>query len=674
MHYVYGFEGKHEERSSQDFTKQFFGGIFNQEDFHAISIVGVDRRNRAYHETDLVTAFTCLEGSPVGRVSFNEAFKERGYYKDAKGERIVCDINAGVDIYVDTIFFSVEIKEHSEEGVRVKGTELEVYYSREKKWRPATSKLIPQAVTAKSFLTDQLKIRPYRVASLIYLPNITKKQLAPKISNRDLASCILYADSDFRDLIRLYILRENAFKTRSGFSIGQRDITGHKLKTNADNFFKELRPGRLEQEKLEILGRTFIDKRKTQWSKYLGERLIAFTGRAGTGKTLKLLRTANDLLQNNLDYTLILTFNRALARDLERLLKLQHIEEGHRGQVLTIDQFLYYLSIHLEIKGSYEAGPDEFMEKNADDKFTFIRKVILEELEDDTKRSKIQRQIQSEWSYLAIDEAQDWYIDERDIILSLFEPSKILIAAGVDQRLRSPNLTNWKGEATRRGINTEVINDNISLRMTNNLTTFNNFLSTRLSLDWSVKPNKELTGGSVVMFDELSREILQSFLEELISDEPGYAPVDYLILNSRSAGLSSLKLLNDMGFKYWDGVSEKDRASIPEFSQVRCVSTESCRGLEGWSCMILDIDGWFNFCINRIRGQLQEKEEGLDLFESSLTSKRVDENDIYSMPTWFMIPFTRAKKKIFIQTPKNNQLRSIFLQACDEFPAFIERR
>ena len=511
MYYIYGFKGKHEERSSQIFNEQFFGSITNQEDFHAISVVGVDRRNRAYHETDLVTAFSCREGSPIGKISFNELLTERGFFKDENGDHTACDISAGTNIYIETIFFSIEIKEHSEEGVRAKGTELEVYYSKEKRWRSATSKLIPQAVTAKSFLADQLDIRPFRVVSLIYLPNVTKKQLAPKISSRDLANCILYADSDFRDLIRLYILRENAFKTRSGFSIGQRDIGGHKLRTKADNFYKELRPGKLEQEKLEILGRTFFDKQKKVWTAELGKKLIAFTGRAGTGKTLKLLRTANDLLQNNLDCTLILTFNRALARDLERLLKLQQIEEGHRGQVLTIDQFLYYLSMRLEIKGGYEGGLDEFRKKNVDDKFEFIRKVILEELNDETKRSELQRQIQSEWTYLAIDEAQDWYTDERDIILKLFEPSKIIIAAGIDQRLRSPNLTNWKGAAALRGIETKVVPDNISLRMTTNLTTFNNFISTRFSLDWSVKPNRELTGGSVVMFDELNREIFQSF-------------------------------------------------------------------------------------------------------------------------------------------------------------------
>lgn len=354
-------------------------------------------------------------------------------------------------------------------------------------------------------------------------------------------------------------------------------------------------------------------------------------------------------------------------------MKLQQIEEGHRGQVLTIDQFLYYLSMRLEIKGGYEGVLDEFRKKNVDDKFEFIRKVILEELNDETKRSELQRQIQSEWTYLAIDEAQDWYTDERDIILKLFEPSKIIIAAGIDQRLRSPNLTNWKGAAALCGIETKVVPDNISLRMTTNLTTFNNFISTRFSLDWSVKPNRELTGGSVVMFDELNREIFQSFLQELVSGEHGYAPVDYLVINSRSAGLSPLKWLQDLGFKYWDGVSEKDRASIPEFSQIRCVSTESCRGLEGWSCMILDVDGWFNFCMNRVRYQLKVKEEGKDIFEASLDARRITENDIYSMPTWFMIPFTRAKKKIFIQMPRDNLLRSIFLAACDEFPAFVER-
>lgn len=69
----------------------------------------------------------------------------------------------------------------------------------------------------------------------------------------------------------------------------------------------------LEKETLELIRKKFVDRKKILWSGKLGIELIAITGRAGTGKTLMVLRTAIDLLEERFDRTLILTFNRALA-------------------------------------------------------------------------------------------------------------------------------------------------------------------------------------------------------------------------------------------------------------------------------------------------------------------------------------------------------------------------
>ena len=280
-----------------------------------------------------MTIFTCLEGSAIDQISFNETIKNGRMHKSENGSYEYFDIEPNTNININTITFSVEIKEHSEDKIRVNGTDLEVYYSKDKKWRAATSKLIGQAMTAKSFLSDQIKTNPYRVASFIYLPNVKKVDLAPKIAGRDLSRSILYADSTFRDLIRLYIATECAYRKGRYLSIGQKDITGHRVRQRVEHYYNNFKPGKLEQEKLELMAKKYIDERYTKWNREIGKKLVAFWGKAGTGKTLKLLRTANDLLVQNYDTTLILTFNRALARDLERLLKLHHIQEGHRGQI-----------------------------------------------------------------------------------------------------------------------------------------------------------------------------------------------------------------------------------------------------------------------------------------------------------------------------------------------------
>ena len=88
---------------------------------------------------------------------------------------------------------------------------------------------------------------------------------------------------------------------------------------------------------------------------------------------------------------------------------------------------------------------------------------------------------------------------------------------------------------------------------------------------------------------------------------------------------------------------------------------------------VLDIDGWFDFCIKRVRGQQEDLSDDKTLFEDAIRRNRFTENDIFAMPTWFMIPFTRAKKKMFIRLPQDQLLRNIFLEASEEFPAFTSR-
>jgi superfamily II DNA or RNA helicase len=53
----------------------------------------------------------------------------------------------------------------------------------------------------------------------------------------------------------------------------------------------------------------------------LGQQLLVFRGRGGSGKTIRLLRLAKDLYDNG-KRVLLLTFNKALVADIRRLLVL----------------------------------------------------------------------------------------------------------------------------------------------------------------------------------------------------------------------------------------------------------------------------------------------------------------------------------------------------------------
>ncbi|MBK8873704.1 MAG: PhoH family protein [Bacteroidetes bacterium] len=85
-----------------------------------------------------------------------------------------------------------------------------------------------------------------------------------------------------------------------------------------------------------------------QYAKAIGEKLIVISGRAGTGKTIKLLRIACDLAQNKGARSLILTYNHALVSDIKRTFALIEIPDGideYCINIATLHKFFYELLI-----------------------------------------------------------------------------------------------------------------------------------------------------------------------------------------------------------------------------------------------------------------------------------------------------------------------------------------
>ncbi len=432
-----------------------------------------------------------------------------------------------------------------------------------------------------------------------------------------------------------------------------------------EKYYKNFVPGYLEQEKLELIAKKLVDKNK-QWVGQLQKKLIAFTGVAGTGKTLKLIRTSNDLLNDYMDPVLFLTFNQALARDLERLMQLQRLATGGRITVWTIDTFLFKLAHRFKMYENY----DTFIAENEDDSYEAIRDLVREELQNPEILREVKTDLFREFTYVAIDEGQDWFQVERDIVLDIFGPRNIILAAGTDQCLRAPIIANWKGDALQRQCETEIIKSNVSLRLTSNLSYFNNTLASILELNWEVQPNKELLGGNIYLFESLSTQVLEVFLREKIEGDSRYAPIDYMIMAGAKYKNLPFQKLSELQFEYWDGISDADRKKIPELNQIRCVSLESCRGLEGWATLLLDLEYWFWFCINRNRIILGEKET-IDLFESDFLQRSPSPDDFRYLPSWFLIPFTRAKNRMLIQLPPSGKLRDVLLQLENKFSDFV---
>ena len=656
----FGIGGKEEALFIKRLIEQLFAGMADSE-YSVLNICGIQPYTRRQNEIDLLMLLH-IEKKVV---QYDYSRKNQRKVKDDTGAYLQSDIPANQKIYVETLVASIEIKAHSQENIAVEGDDLFVRYG--KSWSPVTSKLISQSTSAKQFLAEQISTQVYNVIPLVYLPNVNKQELLPKLDGKNILHGLLFADSLLDDLIDHALYHESAFSPKDknysvlGQGYFQMDICREKLK----KYYENLVPGYLEQEKLELIGKRFVEKDK-QWVGHLQKKLIAFTGLAGTGKTLKLIRTSNDLLNDYMDPVLFLTFNRALARDLERLMQLQQLNVGGRITVWTIDTFLFKLAHRFKMYDDF----DTFVADNEANSYEAIRELVREELQRPEVLRDVRENLLREFTYVAVDEGQDWFQTERDIVLDIFEPNHVILAAGTDQCLRAPMIANWKGDALRRECETEIIKSNVSLRLTSNLSYFNNALASTLELDWEVQPNKELLGGDIYLFESVNTQVLQVFLSEKIEGKPKYAPIDYMIMAAAKSKNLPFKQLSELQFEYWDGISEADRNKIPGLNQVRCVSLESCRGLEGWATLILDLEQWFWFCINRNRVVLSEKED-IDLFESGYLGRNADSEDFRYLPSWFLIPFTRAKNRMLIQLPSSGKLRSALLELAEKFSDFV---
>jgi hypothetical protein len=663
----YGLEGKEEAPLVIDLAAKLFSGI-NSSEYSCINLCGIQPYTRRKREIDFLMLVDFDDKSKLREHRVSIDIEDARRVKTRAGELLNQDIRRGHRVFLRTVTATIEIKQHSAQNIEIRGDDLYVRYN--KRWEPATSKFIQQATTCKQFLKNNAKSEVFNINTFVYLPNVKKVDLAPRITSRQLRYAILYADSDVHEFIEGCIYQEGVFALEQWnySTLGNSQFDFKKCEVELDRFYSGLRPGSLEQEKLELIGKKYVDQNKV-WVRSLGEKMIAFTGLAGTGKTLKLLRASNDLLEDYSDPVLFLTFNRALARDLERLMQLQNLGSGSRITVWTIDQFLFKLAHRF---GLYEDFNSFIKEYRDDAAYDEIRELVLEGVTSGNTAQKIRDTLLREFTYVAIDEGQDWFQVERDIILSIFGPSNIILAAGTDQCLRAPALANWKQDVKRLGADVEIVNSRKSLRQTSNINKFNNVLADKLELDWSLESNPELMGGDIYLFDELNEEVIQEFFAELREGKCKYYPIDYLVMTSPSSKTPVLDQVVKQGYSVWDGISEEDRDSVPLQSQIRCVSTHSCRGLEGWSTLILDLDRWLQFAINRSRAIIEEKDMPT-FFEMEYLREDPSIDDFRFLPKWFLIPFTRAKNKMFIELPTASRMREVLLEAASENPDFIHR-
>lgn len=231
----------------------------------------------------------------------------------------------------------------------------------------------------------------------------------------------------------------------------------------------------------------------------------------------------------------------------------------------------------------------------------------------------------TKWWYrsVLIDEAQDCNNYEKLILMKVYGAENIVITSGgKDQLIRTSLVTDWT-HALKKTITADTITlPARSYRQKANIVRFVNAFGEYFKISGSIKWADESHGLGRVIIDMrtgirgLSPDTLDEIREEgkvqgcsdyenclVILPTTGYTSrtrergivideLDNVDIVDKSTS-RTLDLSNE-DLKIWNGIVEqKNKLSVPTANQTRFIYYESCRGLEAWNVLCVDLDAFF---------------------------------------------------------------------------------
>ncbi|NCC31300.1 MAG: hypothetical protein EOM24_04645, partial [Chloroflexia bacterium] len=227
-------------------------------------------------------------------------------------------------VYVKSLCLTIELKNHYQDGVIFDGNQAKVRYGNH--LHSATEQAHKQQVALRNFY-EQHDLKPPYVTDLIWLPNVPQTCLPEASSN------ILGHKATWGDFLRCVV---DLCKPRPERVAGIQEINAFshanaKQTTQiVDLLSKRLEMSSLDRLKVERISRNRArQSSERQYMEKIGHQLLIFKGRGGTGKTMRLLQLAYDLYTEQDARVLILTYNKSLVADLQRLFALIDAGNGH---------------------------------------------------------------------------------------------------------------------------------------------------------------------------------------------------------------------------------------------------------------------------------------------------------------------------------------------------------
>lgn len=558
------------------------------------------------------------------------------------------------DVRLVNLCLALEVKDHSSTRVRFDSQRVLVHYAKQNYWSDATEQVRQQRLSLKHYL-DRSGVSPPWIEGAIWLRNY--EGVIPSS-----ASNVLGSSPSAQDF---FALIEGIRAPRAGddgwYIAFAKNETVTAVQKAAAFFRPIVTPTKLDRRRLETICRKLISDQK--YIDRLGQQLLIFRGRGGSGKTIHLLRLAKDLYDTG-KRVLFLTFNKALVADIRRLLHLIGIQNQGFDRGIHISTAHKYFIQMFTAFGMWDAPaegssfPSEKYGRTKSEMLQLLSKETPETMAlDPTVRDAPEV---FSWDYVLVDEGQDWPEDERDLLYKCFGPTRCIVADGVDQLIRGEEACDWATSAI--GASKQTVALRRAMRMKSNLCRFIRDFAEEAGGEWDQEVNEEIPGGLVtIIHGEYSRELHDRVFAQ--HKEHGNEPVDALFCvppDSLASGSPLVQRLRDWGFSVWDGTSRDVRDTFPtKTEEHRVVRYESCRGLEGWTVICHSLDRFFD------NKRHHAPATATELFD---TPEQVAHRQAIA---WTMIPLTRAIDHLVIHLDGNNAVTDICRALAARYPDFV---
>lgn len=571
-------------------------------------------------------------------------------------------------LYINDFCFVIETKRHRAEDIQLEGLTLLVKYK--DKFHDVTTQSENQKYALSNYFKDRISFSPY-ICNFIWLRNVNGNSIKELLGNNpSILDKHNYLPNIFglRWLFQLACIQSVPYNSIDAQTQKPKGYCSFKsLRKNQEYDFDEVDKifdlftkvkqgmGDLTRKKVEHITKDILKEQK--YAQAIGEKLVIISGRAGTGKTIKLLTIACDLAVNDGGRCLILTYNHALVSDIKRTLALAEIPDGidnYSVSISTLHKFFYEVLCGFEIGTSKSPNGKLFIndyidryKKLLEELYTYVESELIGKVELQTLMTSRHQQVA--WDYILIDESQDWNDIEKKLIYFIFGKEKVIIADGVDQLIRSQKKCNWV-QGLRKDIDFRKTTEKKGLRQKFDLVNFVKQIAEKLNVYWDLEPKEDLYGGKIIIkIGDYTKELHNR--EFRICKNNGNSAYEMMFLvppslvdrsvNERS--FSKAQEFRNNGIKIWDGTNTDLRNEYSvDLESHKLLQYESCRGLEGWTVICLELDEFMRYKLETF-----EEEDTGELALETFEEKR----DRF-VNLWTLIPLTRAIDTLII-TIKN---------------------